>query len=168
MTAWALPTRPRPSSQGEFVLTERWGDDDRPYLQTQNINAFTIWAYGKVANHGIGYHVRNVFSNDGAVLSFHVWTPGLPAYFSDPFGFLKARTSWTTRVFFDGKFEVWRRAAKVATAPAETHEAPPLGAPNHGAADAWRCACLGRVAGGRRALHVQPWRETGRGGLQVT
>ena len=32
---------------GEFVMVDRFGDDERPYMETQVTDWFTIWAFGK-------------------------------------------------------------------------------------------------------------------------
>jgi len=60
---------------GEFEMVERWGDDERPYLESEGVDWFTIWAFGSVANLGLGSHVRNVLGPGGSSLTFHLWFP---------------------------------------------------------------------------------------------
>lgn len=97
-----VPERLWRSFEGEFVMTERWGDDDRPYLQSQGLNSFTIFAYGSIANMGVGSHVRNVLGAGGSSLNFDTWVPSLPGTISDPLGIFKVRTAYSTEVYFDG------------------------------------------------------------------
>eukprot|EP00967_Tisochrysis_lutea_P009320 scaffold11013_cov35-Tisochrysis_lutea.AAC.3 len=61
--------------EGEFTLVDKWGDDERPYLETQGTDWFTIWAFANVANFGVGGHSSNKMGKDGSRLQFHIWFP---------------------------------------------------------------------------------------------
>jgi len=81
---------------GEFVMVDRFGDDERPYMETQGTDWFTIWAFGNVANYGLGSHITNVVSEGGGRLNFHLWIPFLPPVLSDPCAVAAQSRAWAS------------------------------------------------------------------------
>uniref|UniRef100_A0A7S3SB73 Uncharacterized protein n=1 Tax=Emiliania huxleyi TaxID=2903 RepID=A0A7S3SB73_EMIHU len=90
---------------GEFVMVDHWGDDERPYMESQGINWFVIWALANVANFGVGSHVMNTMSEGGGKLHFDLWFPYLPPVLSDPWGIFKVKTAYNVDIYFDGQYE---------------------------------------------------------------
>jgi hypothetical protein len=62
-------------SSGEFQLVDKFGEDERPYLETQGTDWFQLWAFANVANFGRGSHTMNKMGPDGSSLDFHFWFP---------------------------------------------------------------------------------------------
>jgi hypothetical protein len=54
---------------------DKFGDDERPYLESQGTDWFTLWAFANVAAFGLGMHTRNVMGPKGSSLNFHIWFP---------------------------------------------------------------------------------------------
>lgn len=73
----ANPKEVSPSSlpSGEFQLVDKFGDDERPYLESQGTDWFTLWAFANVAHFGLGSHTSNRMGPDGSSLDFHIWFP---------------------------------------------------------------------------------------------